>query len=245
MEALAAYLLYRMTVLNPICTHPSPVQSPSRDRLPLRTAPVYLKLLPPGSKPTTDLEEFLTLLAQRMGMIQRRNEPDLSRAAVYFVRWWREEGGLLAAKDSFQLQKFITPRGTAAASPSSSSQVSDVSPLSAALPENLGLVGSGLGDTPHAISEFSGPKVEGWGFDFQWDWQEADLKRRITEPELFVQEKMEGCIRDYMEMIEREEKEESNVSPTQIKKKMMMEEKERRRMRYADGSKRGGKKPSR
>mgnify|MGYP007124445125 FL=1 len=62
---------------------------------------------------------------------------------------------------------------------------------------------------------------------------------------MFVQEKMEGCIRDYMEMIEREEKEESNVSPTQIKKKMMMEEKERRRMRYADGSKRGGKKPSR
>jgi len=32
-----------------------------------------------------------------MGMVKRGAEPDLSRAAVYFVRWWREEGGLLSA----------------------------------------------------------------------------------------------------------------------------------------------------
>ncbi|KAF8814701.1 P-loop containing nucleoside triphosphate hydrolase protein [Phlegmacium glaucopus] len=81
MEALAGYLLYRLTVLNPI-------------------SPAYLHLLPPGTPPTTDLEEFLTHLARRMGMVKRGAELDLSRAAVYFVRWWREEGGLLSASSS-------------------------------------------------------------------------------------------------------------------------------------------------
>ena len=35
-----------------------------------------------------------------MGMVKRGAELDLSRAAVYFVRWWREEGGLLSASSS-------------------------------------------------------------------------------------------------------------------------------------------------
>ena len=35
-----------------------------------------------------------------MGMIKRGAELDLSRAAVYFVRWWREEGGLISASSS-------------------------------------------------------------------------------------------------------------------------------------------------
>jgi hypothetical protein len=35
-----------------------------------------------------------------MGMIKRGGEMDLSRAATYFVRWWREEGGLIAASES-------------------------------------------------------------------------------------------------------------------------------------------------
>jgi len=61
---------------------------------------IVLCLLPSGTAPTSDLEEFLTLLAQRMGMIKRGGELDLSRAAVYFVRWWREEGGLLSASSS-------------------------------------------------------------------------------------------------------------------------------------------------
>ena len=33
-------------------------------------------------------------------MLKRGAELDLSRAAVYFVRWWREEGGLLSASSS-------------------------------------------------------------------------------------------------------------------------------------------------
>ena len=35
-----------------------------------------------------------------MGMIKRGAELDLSRAATYFVKWWREEGGLLSASSS-------------------------------------------------------------------------------------------------------------------------------------------------
>ena len=35
-----------------------------------------------------------------MGMVKRGAELDLSRAATYFVRWWREEGGLLSASSS-------------------------------------------------------------------------------------------------------------------------------------------------
>lgn len=41
---------------------------------------------------------------------------DLSRAAVYFVRWWREEGGLTAASEAQTLYR------DPAASPASSKQ---------------------------------------------------------------------------------------------------------------------------
>ncbi|KAF8345270.1 hypothetical protein F5887DRAFT_1061838 [Amanita rubescens] len=75
METLAAYLLYRLniTTITSSQSHPPP---------------------------TNDITEFLTLLARRMGMIKRGAEPDVERAATYFVRWWREEGGLIAAADS-------------------------------------------------------------------------------------------------------------------------------------------------
>jgi len=33
-----------------------------------------------------------------MGMIKRGAEPDIERAARWFIKWWREEGGLAAAK---------------------------------------------------------------------------------------------------------------------------------------------------
>ncbi|KAL0067462.1 Mitochondrial GTPase 1 [Marasmius tenuissimus] len=65
--------------------------------------PAYLTLLPDGTPPTNDLEEFLSALAKRMGMIKRGAQLDLSRATSYFVKWWREEGGLLAASSAPQL----------------------------------------------------------------------------------------------------------------------------------------------
>ncbi|KAG1776346.1 P-loop containing nucleoside triphosphate hydrolase protein [Suillus placidus] len=77
-EALVAYLLYRLNVLNPI-------------------SPAYLTLLPPGSRPFTDAEYFLEQLAIRLNMLLRGGEKDTVRAAKWFVEWWRNEGGLVSA----------------------------------------------------------------------------------------------------------------------------------------------------
>ncbi|RXW21250.1 hypothetical protein EST38_g4616 [Candolleomyces aberdarensis] len=219
MEALAGYLLYRLNVLNPI-------------------SPVYLDLLPKGAQPTTELTEFLTQLGHRMGMLKKRGEVDLTRAAVYFVRWWREEGGLLAAKGSFHQihhQQKPAPRPTTAiptppppaSGPTDEGSTAAGGALRAAQSEPLVSTNTSL------VVGGNAPKVEGWGFDFQWALQEAaDLEKRSTAPQLFLQEKMEVCIDQYLEMIDREEREEMNISPTQIKKRQVMEEKQRRRMRY-------------
>lgn len=59
--------------------------------------PAYLELLPSSTSPTTDLARFLTLLSLRHGMIKRGGERDLQRAAVRFVKWWRDEGSLKSA----------------------------------------------------------------------------------------------------------------------------------------------------
>lgn len=168
-------------------------------------------------------------------MLKKRGEVDLTRAAVYFVRWWREEGGLLAAKASLHLHhQKPAPRPTAIPTPPTpeSGMTDDgtttaSSGLRPAQSESLASSNASLlvGDNV--------PRVEGWGFDFQWDLQEAaDLEKRAAAPQLFLQEKMEGCIDQYLEMIDREEREEMNISPTQIKKRQVMEEKLRRRMRY-------------
>ncbi|KIK06449.1 hypothetical protein K443DRAFT_674428 [Laccaria amethystina LaAM-08-1] len=182
MQTLAAYLLYRLNVLNPI-------------------APAYLHLLPPRSQPTFDLEDFLTNLAQRMGMIRRGAELDLARAAVYFVRWWREEGGLLSASSGF----------------------------------NIGVNTNSSATSPQFTTppgQF--PSTQGWGFDFQWDLQphEVTSLQGGIDPTTQVQDKMERCIQDYVEMTDREESEENNVSQTQVKKRRVFEEKLKRRMKH-------------
>lgn len=38
-----------------------------------------------------------------MGMVRKGASPDLRRAAVFFVRWWREEGGLISASSALQI----------------------------------------------------------------------------------------------------------------------------------------------
>jgi hypothetical protein len=149
-------------------------------------APAYLQLLPPGTPPIGDIEEFLTLLARRMRMVKRGAELDLSRAAVYFVRWWREEGGLLSA--------------------SSSTSKMD-------------------------LSDEQKPIPQAWGFDFQWDLPPQNAPTGL-DPNILVQARMEQCIEDYVAATDREEMEENNISPTQIKKKTIEEEKERRRLKY-------------
>ncbi|KAF8069003.1 P-loop containing nucleoside triphosphate hydrolase protein [Lyophyllum atratum] len=172
MEALASYLLYRLNVLNPI-------------------SPAYLQLLPEGATPTIHLHEFLEQLARRMGMIMRGAEPDTARAAVYFVRWWREEGGLIAAASS-PLLHF-----------SGSSQ-------------------SELGHSP----------TQGWGFDFQWQMGPDDKPANEEDEARIVQAKMEACIDEHLSTVEREESEEMNVSPTQVKKQQVKEEKLKRKQKH-------------
>lgn len=183
MQTLAAYLLYRLNVLNPI-------------------APAYLHLLPPGSQPTFDLEDFLTNLAQRMGMITRGAEVDLARAAVYFVRWWREEGGLLSASSAFNIGVNTNTNSSA------------TSPQITTAPGQF----------------FS---TQGWGFDFQWDLQPQEVTslQGGMDPSTLVQDKMERCIQDYVEMTDRQESEENNLSQTQVKKRQVFEEKLKRRMK--------------
>lgn len=223
---------------------------------------MYLHLLPKGAEPTTDLNHFLTQLATRMGMLKKRGEVDLTRAAVYFVRWWREEGGLLAAKDSIlaakqrsqrqqqkQQQQETGPRASVTAVEGGIKAGSRTANGSSAdgLAEDNGSLNDGTGvekgnatadstrfqDTDSAPA-MPAPKVEGWGFDFQWDWQDNTelAKLREADPQAFMQAKMEKCIDEYLEMIDREEKEETNVSPTQIKKRLVAEEKARRKARY-------------
>ncbi|KAG6865636.1 hypothetical protein C0991_000805 [Blastosporella zonata] len=171
MEALASYLLYRLNVLDPI-------------------SPAYLQLLPEGATPTVDLHDFLEQLARRMGMVMRGAELDTTRAAVYFVRWWREEGGLMAAASS---------------------------PLHLAQSSN---------------SENLLPPMQGWGFDFQWQLGDQDRPATKEDEAKLVQAKMEACIDDHLADIEREDNEELNVSPTQIKKQQVREEKLRRKQKH-------------
>ncbi|KAH9947550.1 P-loop containing nucleoside triphosphate hydrolase protein [Amylocystis lapponica] len=78
-ESLASYLLYRLNVLDPA----------SSARVPAHP--------PPDTPPMTDVSAFLDALALRLRMLKRGGIPDQARAAVWFINWWRTEGGLLAA----------------------------------------------------------------------------------------------------------------------------------------------------
>ncbi|KAI0312165.1 P-loop containing nucleoside triphosphate hydrolase protein [Amylostereum chailletii] len=77
-ETLAAYLLYRLNVLN-------------------SASPAYLSLLPSSTPPMADVDAFLELLATRLGMLKRGGIADAQRAATWFVKWWREEGAIAYA----------------------------------------------------------------------------------------------------------------------------------------------------
>ena len=64
-------------------------------------------MLPPSTPPTADVHAFLDTLARRLGMLKRGGITDEVRAAAWFIRWWREQGGLLAA--SSPLASFGAP----------------------------------------------------------------------------------------------------------------------------------------
>lgn len=207
METLASYLLYRLNVLNPICkfTQLSPLIRHRTIYLSI-LAPAYLTLLPAGAEPTIDLEEFLSQLAKRMGMIKRGAELDLSRAAAYFVRWWREEGGILAASAAMQSGRShplfaVNPDGTLKPDSESTS------------------ITHGWGfDIQWQMSSKDFP---------------GTIEKGLESDRDFVVQKMEDCIEQYQMEAEKEDKDESNISATQRKKQMTMEEKARRKMKHA------------
>jgi len=202
MEALAAYLLYRMNMLNPICKlfqisvlKADSLGITSIGFLSLILVPAYLHVLPPGSAPIADLQEFLPLLARRMGMIRSGGEMDLSRAAEYFVRWWRSEGCLIAASEAQALHQDRAPR-----------PVVDEQPLQSQY--SLG--------------------IQGWGFDLEWEMRPGDIVSGV-DSRTMIQGKMARCINDYMIRLEKEE---GNVSDTQKRKMRVQEEKMKRKMKW-------------
>lgn len=165
-------------------------------------------------------------------MIKRGAELDLERAARYFVRWWREEGGLIAAADAGGTQANLDMMGRAAAD----------------------IRGEGRRTEDDRVA------VQGWGFDFEWrmekDQEAADLTSisaasaalsveslppssrsdiraasfKSLSPVIseFVQGKMEQCIDRYLAGRDAEEKEGKDVSDTQRRKREAEGEKRRR-----------------
>jgi len=145
-------------------------------------------------------------------MIKRGGEADIERATVYFVKWWREEGGLLSATSG--------PLRLG---------VDDI------LLERLPTNGLGAAGDPPIL-----PQTQAWGFDFQWELGPEDAYMsngldsldgiRMRDPMDIVQGKMEGCIDDYLR---REEAEREIVSPTQVKKRFVLAEKKRRKAKWS------------
>jgi len=149
-------------------------------------------------------------------MLKRGGEGDIERATVYFIKWWREEGGLLSASSGSL--RFGS---------------GDIS-LERLPTDGLGVAGDSL----------VLPQTQAWGFDFQWELRPEEVFRgqsnggsdtslggmNMRDHMDIVQEKMEGCIDDHMT---REETERDIVSPTQVKKRSVLAEKERRKAKWS------------
>lgn len=194
------------------------------------SAPAYMSLLPEGAVPTNDLSVFLELVARRMGMLKRGGEVDAGRAAVYFVRWWREEGALLSATSGWSVGAAPRPKYGSRTDLEGGVEISG---------EELEFLGQG---------DF--PRRQAWGFDFQWELRREDVVLEghksggidsgggkgvmmLDGSAFMVQEKMERCIEEYIEKTDKEEVEEKNISPTQLKKRIVLEEKEKRKAKWA------------
>lgn len=203
--------------------------------------PAYLSILPPGTPPITDTYEFLDSLAKRLSMLKRGGGRDVERAAVWFIRWWREEGCALSASAPFL---------------ASDQDVSDSEENTfshAAVPPRIS-------PSESSSSSFStrlhgnGPGVSsqvqrgGWGFDFQWELQPMELDalrpggHESTSAGSLVQRKMEEVVDKYVEMAEAETQEGGDVSATQVKKqeKALQKAKRERRVRELLARRRGG-----
>ncbi|THH04648.1 hypothetical protein EW145_g5365 [Phellinidium pouzarii] len=182
-------------------------------------APAYLSILPPGTPPVDDIYLFLDLLAQRLSMLKRGGERDTARAAVWFVRWWREEGCALSA----------------------------TAPILAAADSkevNFGSISASGADvsTPDVLR--INAQTGGWGFDFQWELKSTDVDVAREDAEQIVQREMERAIDLHLKLAEEEENDGGDVSNTQQKKreKEVQRAKREKRLREALATRRSGKK---
>lgn len=57
-----------------------------------------METLPTNTPPVVEVHDFLDLLAKRLGMVKRGGVTDHTRAATWFIKWWRDQGGHVAAK---------------------------------------------------------------------------------------------------------------------------------------------------
>ncbi|CAK5261836.1 unnamed protein product [Mycena citricolor] len=226
-ETLAAYLLYRINILNP-------------------SSPAYLSLLSPDARATNSIEDFLESLGQRLRMIGRRGEVDRRRAAVFFVKWWRDEGGLAisdAAPPGLQFGSSVSNRlkepsrrAKALANPNLDADSS----IAAVDLSSPGLLSERFSDETELPLErgelIPANTTHGWGFDLEWDLSRTELEhaRRQKHVPQLLQSKMEMSIDRHLEDLMVEDEYEINLSDTQRKKRIVLQEKERRKAKYAE-----------
>lgn len=150
-------------------------------------------------------------------MLKRGGGRDIDRAAVWFVRWWREEGcalsanaPLLAGHESQEAgaENVLDPGRRP---PYASGTESDSSrPLPTSVP---------AGKFPSASASLRG----GWGFDFQWDLSGTMCSHGAVlttdSAETAVEQEMGRIIDAHMQRVQDEEASGGAVSDTQLKKR--------------------------
>ncbi|KIJ15871.1 hypothetical protein PAXINDRAFT_168858 [Paxillus involutus ATCC 200175] len=183
-EGLVNYLLYRLNILDPV-------------------SPAYLKVLPPGSQPTTDVDDFLDQMASRLGMRLRGGDVDTSRAARWFVDWWRKEGGLISASAPKSLV-------FAADGPQERQQPHQQQHQYQHQPQH---------QHQHQHQQHAGPPTlrRGWGFDFEWTADPTNVDSSTVE------QKMGKCIDACVRTAEEHEQAGGGISQTQEKKRAWQE----------------------
>jgi mitochondrial GTPase 1 len=186
-------------------------------------------VLPPGAKPTQDIDEFLDVLARRLGMLGRGGVRDTQRAADWFVRWWREDGALLSARAPLALDEetraLVSGDSVDSADPVASAIDSDT-PAPSAVDPNAQAVSTAELDT-------STPQRRGWGFDIEWTESPGDIQP--------LQARMEAAIDAFTLAEEEERADGGGVSARQekLQEKAVKREKSAARVRALLAARKG------
>lgn len=160
-------------------------------------------------------------------MLKRGGGPDIERAAAWFVKWWREEGCAISANAPFGNE--YDDDGDCATQLTSGQvpvlEHTDPSPYT-----------PGASSRPVSMADAAGRQRGGWGFDFQWEIDAADVAtaRADTsgaEAQKLIQREMERGIDEYVARSESEKDSEDSMSNTQQKKREKEEKRVKREKR--------------